>query len=534
MVSTTALRRILGRRDVLSGLAGLGLFAAGFSHAPVWAEPRLREDPFTLGVASGDPHPDGVVLWTRLAPEPLALDGHGGMPNLAVPVRWEVALDERFRRVVQRGEVLAVPELAHAVHVEVRGLRPNWTYFYRFRAGRFVSPVGRTKTAPAPGTPLTTLRVGVASCQVWWGGFYTAYRHMSDDDLAVVLHLGDYIYENTIPADGLHRKVTLPTEIRTEPWTLTEYRLRYALFRTDPDLQAAHAALPFVVTWDDHEVDDNWAGDFSRDLDVDPATFRQRRAAAAQAYYEHLPLRLPQKPNGADIRLYRRLTYGDLVTVHVLDERSYRDDQACGDGQQEDCAERLDPTRTMLGAEQERWLAEGLTGARTRWNLLANQVPMSQFDLDVGDPLPLFMDAWDGYPAARRRILDVFAARPDLNPVVVTGDRHRHIAAELKLNFDDPDSATVGVEFGGTSISSDQDGEDLDPHSEVVLAANPHVRFMNHQRGYLRLTLTREQCRADHLVMPYVSRPGAPIAVRASFVTEAGKPGLQLDTQSRV
>jgi len=159
---------------------------------------------------------------------------------------------------------------------------------------------------------------------------------------------------------------------------------------------------------------------------------------------------------------------------------------------------------------------------------------MSQFDLDVGDPLPLFMDAWDGYPAARQRLLDLFADRPDLNPVVVTGDRHRHIAAELKLNFDDPDSATVGVEFGGTSISSDQDGEDLDPHSEVVLAANPHVRFMNHQRGYLRLTLTREQCRADHLVMPYVSRPGAPIAVRASFVTEAGKPGLQLDTQSRV
>jgi alkaline phosphatase D len=521
------------RALVVASLSGLATFAAGFSHAKAAAAPLISQDPFTLGVASGDPRSDGVVLWTRLAPEPLALDGRGGMADQRVNVRWQLARDERFRTVVRDGQAPAVPELGHSVHVEVNGLQPGREYFYRFRTGHFESPVGRTRTAPATSADVQQLRFGVASCQVWWGGFYTAYKHMADDDLDVVLHVGDYIYENVIPADGLHRQTALPVEIRNEPLSLADYRNRHAVFRSDPDLQAAHAAAPFVVTWDDHDVDDNWAGDISRDVGQDPAEFRARRAAAAQAYYENLPLRLPQKPNGPDIQLYRRLTYGRLATFHVLDGRMFRDDQACGDGAKADCAERLDPARTMLGFDQEDWLYDGLADSGTTWNVLANQVPMTQCDLDTAEPMPLFMDAWDGYKPARDRLFQAFTERNVANPVVVSGDRHRHMVSDLKANFDDPDSPTVAVEFTGTSATSDQDGEDLDDHSRTVLAANPHVKFMNHQRGYVRMTVTPDRCQADHLVMPYVSTPGAPISTRATFVTEAGNPGLQLDTQAR-
>ncbi|MGH3490797.1 MAG: alkaline phosphatase D family protein [Actinopolymorphaceae bacterium] len=536
------LRSMIGRRRagierralIAATLGGLGMYAAGFSHAKAEAAPlAAKDDPFTLGVASGDPQPDGVVLWTRLAPEPLALDGSGGMADQRVNVRWELARDEHFKTAIKEGQAPAVPELGHSVHVEVNGLKPGREYFYRFRTGGFESPVGRTRTAPASSSDLQQVRFGVASCQVWWGGFYSAFKHLAEDDLDVVFHLGDYIYENVIPADGLHRKTALPTEIRNEPLTLAEYRNRHALFRTDPDLQAAHAAVPFVHTWDDHEVDDNWAGDISRDVGQDPAEFRLRRAAAAQAYYENLPLRLPQKPNGADITLYRKLTYGKLATFHVLDGRMFRDDQACGDGAKADCEERLDPARTMLGFGQEDWLHDGVVNSGTTWNILANQVPMTQCDLDTGAPLPLFMDAWDGYKPARDRLFQAFTEGNGANAVVISGDRHRHMASDLKANFDDPDSRTVAVEFTGTSVTSGQDGADLDEHDTTVLAANPHVKFMSSRRGYVRMTVTPDRCQSDHLVMPYVSTPGAPISTRATLVTEAGNPGLQLDTESR-
>jgi alkaline phosphatase D len=525
-------RGLARRRLLTTSISGLAIYATGFTHAKASAGRLVTEYPFTLGVASGDPHPDGVVLWTRLAPDPLALDGRGGMPHHPVTVRWQVAHDERFRKVVKQGQRMAVPELGHSVHVEVHGLEPEREYFYRFMAQGFESPVGRTKTAPAAHSTPHQIRFGVASCQAWWAGFYTAFRHMAEDDLDLVLHVGDYIYENVIPADGLHRQTALPVEIRNEPLTLADYRNRHAVFHSDPDLQAAHAATPFVVTWDDHDVDDNWAGDISRDVGEDPAVFRARRAAAAQAYYENLPLRLPQKPDGADITLYRRLRYGRLATFHILDGRTFRDDQACGDGAKAGCTERLDPARTMLGFEQERWLYDGLAASGTMWNVLANQVPMTQCALDGSDSPPFFMDAWDGYKAARDRLFAAFTKTEGVNPVVVSGDRHRHMASDLKADFDDPNSPTVAVEFAGTSASSDQDGEDLDDHSKTVLANNPHVKFMNHQRGYLRMTLSSERCQADHLVMPYVSTPGAPISTRASFITEPGNPGVQLDTQA--
>lgn len=528
-------KRPLSRRAVLAGaaLSGIGALSAGFSPSKAAVMPRGSADPFSLGVASGDPMPDGVVLWTRLAPDPLAADGHGGMPDRKVVVHWEVARDERFRAVVRRGHKFAVPELAHSVHAEVSGLDPSREYFYRFRTGEYQSPVARTRTAPTPGAALRELRFGVVSCQAWWPGFYTAYRHLAEDELQVVFHLGDYIYEGDIPADGANRQVRLPGYIRAEPWDLTQYRNRHALFRTDSDLQTAHATFPFVLTWDDHDVDDDWAGDHSKDPGVSPEEFRHRRAAAVQAYYEHLPLRLPQKPEGASIKLYRRLTYGDLATFHVLDERLYRDDQGCGDGGSTvDCKERLDPSRTMLGFPQERWLYNGLSDTHTTWNMLANQVPMAQVDNDPGEPLDLFMDAWDGYKPSRDRLFDVLTEHQVANPVVFTGDRHHHHAIDLKTDFADPDSRTLGVEFVGTSVSSGGDGEVHDAYCKRALAANPHVKYASAQRGYIRMTATPELCRGEHLVLPYIAEKGAPISTGASFVTEAGNPGLQHDTGS--
>ncbi|WP_335935502.1 alkaline phosphatase D family protein [Streptomyces sp. PTD5-9] len=520
----------LGRRAMLGGTAGLALAAAGLTAADAWGNTRFRDDPFALGVASGDPWPDGVVLWTRLAPQPLAPDGTGGMPPSSVDVQWEVAEDERFRSVVRRGQTRAVPELAHSVHAEVSGLRPGRHYYYRFRAGEVLSPVGRTRTAPAPDSSPGELGFAFVSCQAWFEGFYTAYRHLAAEDVDLVLHLGDYIYENPIDAMGGVRSVPVAAELRPEPMNLVQYRNRHALHRFDPDLMAAHRVHPFAVVWDDHEVEDNWAGDHSKadnEPDQDPAVFRQRAAAAFQAYYEHLPLRLPNKPDGFRARMYRRLRYGRLATFHILDTRLFRDDQPCGDGTKSGCDERLAPGRTILGPEQEQWLYQGLGRSGTTWNMISQQVPVNQVDTDPGPGQSFVMDFWDGYVDARKRLFKEITDRSVSNPVVLTGDMHRHLAADLRKDFGDPGSPTLGVEFVGSSVSTAKDGMDLDPSGERLLAANDHIKFTNFQRGYVRCSLTEERCRADFRVLPFVTTPGAPVSTRLSLATEAGHPGIQ-------
>jgi len=360
-------RQVLGKAAL--GTGGLWLAAAGLSAAPAQARPRFAAYPFSLGVASGDPLPDGVVLWTRLAPDPLAPDGRGGMPDRRVPVRWEVAEDERFRRRVRAGRAFAVPELGHAVHVEVGGLRPGREYFFRFHAGRETSPVARTKTAPAG--PVDALRLGLASCSAWVGGRYAAYRTMAEEALDVVVHVGDYIYE------------------RRDTESLADFRLLHAQYKTSPDLQAVHASAPFVTTWDDHEVENNWAAGASQpdgEASNEPGAFAVLRASAFQAYYEHLPLRRPQRPVGNDMLLYRRLRFGDLLELNVLDTRQYRSDQlteAFPGGPLD--RRTYDPGRTMTGPEQERWLLGGLNVSTARWNVIAQQTIMAQFDYDTGE-----------------------------------------------------------------------------------------------------------------------------------------------------
>lgn len=525
-----ALGRYLDRRRLLQlGLMSTAAAIVGtgaLSSTRAEAVPAFPDDPFSLGVASGDPAPDGMVLWTRLAPDPLAEDGFGGMPHHPVPVQFEVAEDERFRRVVRRGTAVARPELAHSVHVEVSGLRPGREYFYRFRVGRVLSPVGRTKTTPAWGAPVGMLTLAFASCQRWSEGFYTAYWHLAEEDLDLVFHLGDYIYEDPISPTGGSRQQPVPDYFQSEAITLPRYRTQYALYKLDPDLRAAHAAHPWVVTVDDHDIDDNWAGDDPKKNSPTPTLeeWLARRAAAFQAFYEHQPVRLVSKPTGADIKLYRRFAYGDLAEFNLLDTRQYRSDQACGDGRQIGCEDRLDPTRTMLGDEQERWLLDGLTRSQAQWNVLAQQVFFCQRDFEEGPEQRFGMDEWSGYEAARERVLDGF--RHTSNPVVLTGDVHVHAAAEVKSDFNDPNSKTLGVEFATTSISSGGDGADVTPATLIRLRENPHLKFENQQRGYAVCTVTRRYWRTDFKVLPYVLTPGAPISVRASYVTESGHPGL--------
>jgi len=489
----------------------------------VLAQPRFRRNPFTLGVASGYPQPDGIVLWTRLAPDPLA---GGGMPKTAVAVDWEVAADDAFRRIVQRGREVAEPGFAHSVHAEVRGLEPSRWYWYRFRAGREISAIGRTRTSPSHDAEAERLRFAFASCQQYEQGYFVAYRHMAAEDLDLVIHLGDYIYEsswgrNHVRAHGAD-----------EPVTLNEYRNRYALYKGDADLQAAHAAFPWLVTWDDHEVQNDYADDRSQNLDP-RNLFLLRRAAAYQAYYEHMPLPSGMRPRGPALHLYTRSTFGRLAEFSVLDTRQYRSHQVCprrGRGgsnvvDAEFCRERLDPNLTMLGAAQEQWLREGLAASRARWNVIAQQTMMAQADRKPGDGQSFWTDGWDGYPRARQRLLRFIAERRIANPVVISGDVHMAVVADLKTDFDDARAPVVATEFVGTSITSQGMSQ---KRIDAIAAENPHIKFANSlRRGYTTIELSAKRCTTHFRAVYSVSDPRSNIRDLAAFTVETGKPGAR-------
>ncbi|MEU3609149.1 alkaline phosphatase D family protein [Streptomyces sp. NPDC035033] len=520
-------RRFLTAAGAAAALAfATQLPAAGAAAAAELDGRRITEDPFTLGVASGDPLPGSVLLWTRLAPRPF--EPGGGLPAARVPVHWELARDERFTRTVRRGRATAHPEFSHTVHVEVEHLEPGREFFYRFRAGDWTSPTGRTRTAPAPWARPAELRLGAVSCQAYHDGYFTAYRHLADEDLDVVFHLGDYLYEYAVNATGGARAYTdrtLPAVFNRETITLEDYRLRYGLYKTDPDLRAAHAAHPFVVTWDDHETENNYAGG-TPENSVPPEEFLLRRAAAYRAYWEHQPLRAPQLPEGPDMRLYRRLTFGRLARFDILDTRQYRSDQAYGDGWQVPGPLSEDPARTMTGAAQERWLLDGWRSSDARWNVLPQQVVFAERrDRPTAD-FKVSMDSWDGYPASRARILAGAEAAGVENLMVLTGDVHVGYGFDLKADFRDPGSRTVGTEIVATSIASGKDGTDRPSNYDRLTQANPHLRFFNGRRGYVTVALGEERARADFRTVPYVTTPGAPVTTAASFVTEAGDPGL--------
>ncbi|MCW5549283.1 MAG: alkaline phosphatase D family protein [Opitutaceae bacterium] len=481
--------------------------------------PRLADYPFKLGVASGDPAEDGVVIWTRLAPQPLFAGG--GMPEVPLEVSWQVAEDEAMGRVVRRGVAVAEPAWAHSVHVEVDGLRPDRWYWYQFKLGGEISPKGCTRTLPAAGAVVDRLRFSFVSCQKYEVGYYTAYEHMAREDLDLVFHLGDYIYEK---GDG--RGAVRPHG-QAEVFTLDEYRARYAVYKADLALQRAHAMAPWIVTWDDHEVSNDYADDIHEDAVRYPAAeFLHRRAAAYQAYYEHMPLRAASRPAGPHLQLYRRFAYGNLASFHVLDTRQYRTMLPPGGRLQSPGPRLLESEGTIMGEAQREWLFAGLSRSETAWNVIAQQVLIARVDRAPGPEVLVDVDKWAGYEFERRRLLRQLEACKISNPVVLTGDIHSNWANELVNDFDSRAPRAVAVELVGTSISSSGDGVERPDYLDALLAENPFVKFHNRERGYVRCEVVPHEWRTDFRTIPYVSRPGAPVHTRATFTVEAGRPKL--------
>lgn len=505
------LRAPLSRREFVKlAMSTAAVAAAG--GACDWVRLDIPDYPFRLGVASGDPLHDRVVIWTRLCPDPLAPDGHGGMLDLPVSVGWEVATDENFNSIVRSGVAVAHHELAHSVHVDVTGLQSNSWYYYRFFAGDHVSPVGRTRTFPAPGALASQFRFASASCQHWPSGFWTAYEAMSQEDLDFVVHLGDYIYES-----GGNGPVRVHVGGRVQD--LAGYRNRYALYKGDRHLQATHLLCPWIVTWDDHEVANNYAGDLFDENATPPSIpFLELRAAAYQAWYEHHPVRLlPPQPTG--LRIYRGFDFGDLARILVLDTRQYRSNQPCGDSIQPACPGFPNPQDTMLGSQQEAWLFDGLTTSEATWNVLAQQVVFAPTPL-----LGLFnMDQWDGYPVARQRILDCFQGASVSNPVILTGDIHAAGAGWVPADTTGLTNP-IATELVATGISSRFPAE-LAPIAESVIGGLPHVSFFEARtRGYLLHHVTPDVWVADFRFVTTTARPTANVFTGATFAVEPGQP----------
>ncbi|GAA1481657.1 alkaline phosphatase D family protein [Gordonia sinesedis] len=519
----TTRRRFLTWAGAAAALAATpGLFASAAQSAP--PAPR-GHGPFTLGVASGDPLPDGVVLWTRLAVDPLSPGG--AMGPVPVPVEWEIAEDAALRRTVRRGVAMATADNGHSVHVDVRGLRPAADYYYRFRALGETSDVGRTRTAPAAGARFAALTFAFASCQSWADGHYVAYADMADRAPDVVFHLGDYIYEKPLPANGGTRASdALPASAARECTTLDDYRDRYALYKLDPNLQRAHRSSPFITIFDDHEVDNNWARDIPED-DQPIAQFLLRRAQAMRAWWENTPVRVAQRPNGVDLRAYRRFTFGRLAEFSVLDTRSYRSDQANGDNDTAQNFRTADPRRTITGAAQERWLLDGLAASRCRWNVLAHQTTIADLARQKDGVRAVSMDGWSGYEASRARVLDGARARGVSNLVSIVGDIHRNVVSELRSTYTRP-APTVGVELAGTSIASGGDGADSDTSDQQLKAASPHIRFGNAQRGYVLNRVTPDTWEAEFRVADRISDPAARLHRRAVVTVPAGRPEIDV------
>ena len=499
------------------------LTTASLAAAAVWSSrgfgaivgnPKFSGYPFQLGVASGDPTPTGVVLWTRLAPEPLNGET-GGMPMEPVAVQWMVSEDEKMSRLVQRGETTAVPDWAHSVHVEVEGLEPDRVYWYQFQVGSETSPVGRTRTLPTVGSSPQRFRFGVASCQNYEMGYYTAYKHMDADNVDLVFFLGDYTYD-------AFKKEKVRSHINRKVETMAEYRSHYGLYKSDPDLKRIHQNVPFVITWDDHEVKNNYAGAAWQK----PAQL-QDRANAYKAFYEHMPLRKSALPTGPDMLLYRRFEYGQLANFFVLDTRQYRTLQPTGKTWAEQEAKAMSPKGTILGSQQRDWLLNGLGSSHTQWNVLAQQVMMGRMDRKEGPGEMYLMDQWPGYELDRQAVLKSLVERKVKNPVVLTGDYHRNFACDLFLDNARPEAGPIANEFVGTSISSSYDGVEITPGQEWYVTENPFIKFMNCERGYVTCEVTPKQWRTDFRTIPYVSKPDAPVTTRASFVIEAGRPMLQ-------
>ncbi|MDL9944811.1 alkaline phosphatase D family protein [Gordonia sp. ABSL11-1] len=479
-----------------------------------------RSTVFAHGVASGDPLPDGVILWTRVTPTASARPGSGVGP--ATDVVWEVARDESFTGVVASGTVRATATADHTVKVDVGGLSPNTRYTYRFRvtggpAQGAVSATGHTRTAPAVGADVSRIRFGVVSCSNWEAGYFGAYRHLrSHRDLSAIVHLGDYFYEYETGGYTGNSGTVRRTEPANETITLRDYRIRHSQYKTDPDLTELHRLLPWICTWDDHEsANDSWKGG-AENHGPGEGPWSARKAASEKAYFEWMPVR-PQA-SGTGRHLYRRLRYGRLLELSMLDLRTYRDQQVSATSTAID-----DPQRSITGAAQMNWLTGGLTSSTTRWQIVGNPVMISPVLLPpldernaaaltemLGLPkggVPYNADQWDGYTADRRRLLDAIRADSVDNVVFITGDIHSSWACDVPVDAGRyPGAGTVATELVVPSVTSSNVDDIIGvPEHTVgnavpaaIMAANHHVRWNDFDaHGYAVLTVTPSAAQMD-------------------------------------
>lgn len=538
MPHTSSGPRVSRRAVLRSGAIAAGVATLGTA-IPASAAPPA----FGHGVASGDPLPDRVILWTRVTPSADATPGSGLGPDTAV--RWEIAPDPDFRQGAASGVVTTSAASDHTVTVDATGLSPDTRYFYRFTlvGSGVVSPIGRTWTAPADGASPGRLRLGVVSCANWEDGYFSAYRHLAArTDLDAIVHLGDYLYEygsgEYAPTSGpVRRHAPLHAIV-----TLTDYRVRHAQHKTDPDLQALHARLPWIVTWDDHESANNaWSGGAENHDPATEGTWSDRAAAARQAYLEWMPVRV----SGTEPRLYRRLRFGDLAELSMLDLRSYRS-QEVGFGP--DLREVDDPARTITGAEQMEWLTAGITSSSTRWQLVGNPVMLSPVlipPLDaatsaaltelVGIPatgIPINPDQWDGYAADRRRLLDAITASDRRNVVFLTGDIHTSWACDVPVDAAAyPAGGTVATELVVPSVTSQNIDDTLgapprtaSPGLESAVGElNRHVRYVElDSHGYAVLDVTPDAVQMDWIYVLDRADPTTGVRHGASMRVGAG------------
>lgn len=505
------------RRRLILGLTGT--FAAPLvARAAALGEPDY---PFALGVASGEPWPDGFVIWTRLK----SLGPPEAWRSRPQTVAWQVAEDKAFSRSVRQGRLTTDPRFDHAIHVEVTGLAPGRPYWYRFEALGARSPTGRALSAPSALAAPNSLKLAVASCSNYENGYFSAYRHMAAEAPDLVLFLGDYIYESSHGAAATSVRSHEPA---AEAMDLASYRARYSQYKTDPDLQALHAASPALMTWDDHEVHNDYSGDYDWDPRVSVESFRRRRAAAYQAFWENMPLRRRSRPGGPLMRIYDRFQWGRLATVHMADSRQYRDASACarpetrrGFVAPQDCLDINDPARSILGAAQEAWLNDGFKRSQSQWNIIGQGLmvaPFLQRNRATGWE-GHYTDTWDGYPKSRDRVLAGLGASGASNPVFFSGDIHCFWANDLVTA-----QGPVATEFVGTSITSDPPPPD---NFRPTLDKNPWVKFFEDQyRGYISADVTPERMAVRFQAISDRANPRATVSTLKSFVVESGKVGI--------
>ncbi|MFJ2235619.1 alkaline phosphatase D family protein [Streptomyces sp. NPDC087859] len=525
------------RRRTVVKAAAAGAVLAGPLAAAIPA--RAAEAPaFLHGLASGDPLPNGILLWTRVTPTAEAIPGSGLGPD--TEVGWVVAKDKAFTNVVAKGTTTATAATDHTVKADIRGLEPATDYWFRFSAGGTDSPAARTRTAPAADAAVANLRFGVVSCANWEAGYFSSYRHLAArGDLDAWLHLGDYIYEYGTGEYGTRDTVVRPHAPAHEILSLADYRTRHGRYKTDPDLQALHAVAPVVAIWDDHEfANDAWSGGAENHTEGAEGAWAARQAAAKQAYFEWMPVRTATAGT-----TYRRLRFGKLADLSLLDLRSFRSQQvAVGNGSVDD------PDRTLTGRAQLDWLKAGLKSSDATWRLVGNSVMISPFAIgslsaDLLKPLAellglpkeglaLNTDQWDGYTDDRRELLAHLRANAIRNTVFLTGDIHMAWANDVPVNAGTyPLSASAATEFVVTSVTSDNlddilkvpEGTVTALAAPVIQLANRHVHWVDTDRhGYGVLDITAERAQMDYYVLSDKTKANATSSWARSYRTRSG------------